>query len=404
MRASETANGGGWGTPAFVQHRLWPSACRSVGLASVLLGASLAQHARAEDGVTADRVYVASSLALSGPLAAIGTDFAAGMKVALDQVNASGGVNGRKIVLTMLDDGYDPKRTVENTKGLLNDGKPFAFLGTLGTANIRAVVPMLEERGVPLFAAYSGANSLRKEPYRHLSTVIASYADETERMVNHAYTIGWRRIAVAYQDNAFGLDALEGAKEALQKRQLAPLATVAVKTDASNAQDSAQAIARAEPQVVIATMAGKATLEFVRHLRRILPSTQIMLLSVADTNQLLRELGKSADGIIVTQTVPGPFNQKLKISRDFLQAMAAAGKGDHASYAAMTGFIAAHGFSEVLRRSGASPTRDSFGSSLRGARPIDLGGFELRFGPGQPNGSKYVELTMIRSTGRPFVY
>lgn len=174
MRASETASGGGWGTPAFVQHQLWPFACRSVALASVLLGASLAQHARAEDGVTADHVYVASSLALSGPLAAIGTDFAAGMKVAIDQVNASGGVNGRKIVLTMLDDGYDPKRTVENTKGLLNDGKPFAFLGTLGTANIRAVVPMLEERGVPLFAAYSGANSLRKEPYRHFSTVIAS--------------------------------------------------------------------------------------------------------------------------------------------------------------------------------------------------------------------------------------
>lgn len=391
-------------TPGLVSGRLWAVARRLATAASVLLGSSLTQHARAEEGVTADRVFVGSSLALSGPLAAIGKDFAAGMKVAIDQVNAGGGVNGRKLVLTMLDDGYDAKRTVENTKTLLAEGKAFAFLGTLGTANILAAMPLLEERGVPLFAAFSGANSLRKQPYRQFSTVIASYADETERMVNHAHTIGLRRIAVAYQDNPFGLDGLEGVKEALQRRQLVPLANVAVKTDASNAEEAAQAIARAEPQVVIATMAGKATLEFVRNLRRIRPSTQLMLLSVADTNQLTRELGKAADGIIVTQTVPGPFHQKLRISRDFLQAMTAAGKGDHASYAAMTGFIAAHGFSEMLRRSGGSPTRESFGNSLRGGRPIDLGGFELRFGSGQPNGSKYVELTMIRSSGRPFVY
>ena len=404
MYADETHGRGSYPALGFVRDRLWAAARRLALVVSVLLASSLAQHAHAEEGVTADRVYVGSSLALSGPLAAIGTDFAAGMKVAIDQVNASGGVNGRKIVLTMLDDGYDPKRTVENTRSLLSDGKAFAFLGTLGTANIRAVMPMLEERGVPLFAAFSGANSLRNEPYRHFSTVIASYADETERMVNHAYTIGLRRIAVAYQDNAFGLDGLEGVEEALQKRQLAPLSSVAVKTDASNAEEGAQVIARAEPQVVIATMAGKATLEFVRNLRRIRPSTQIMLLSVADTNQLTRELGKATDGIIVTQTAPGPFQTKLKISRDFLQAMTAAGKGDNASYAAMTGFIAAYGFCELLRRSGGSPTRESFGNSLRAGRPIDLGGFELRFGTGQPNGSKYVELTMIRSTGRPFVY
>jgi branched-chain amino acid transport system substrate-binding protein len=376
---------------------------RTRALISAILLALCAVGANAQTGISAKSIKIGGSMALSGPLASIGNEFATGLMVVVDDINAKGGVHGRKIEFTQMDDGYDPKRTLENSKKLAEEGI-FAFVGTLGTANILAAMPVVEENRIPLFGAFSGADSIRALKQDLMFTTIAAYGDESEKMVQQGWTLNVQSFAVAYLDNAFGKDGLAGVERALLKRQAKPVAVAAVKTDASNAEEAAKAIAASPAQAVLVMTAGKATLEFVRHIRRLSPSKQVMLLSVADTNLIVRELDKAAAGIVVAQTVPSPFQSKLKVSREFQETMKRSGKEGQQSYAAMTGYLTARAFVEILRRAGPSLSRDRFLQVAHASGPIDLGGYLLDYGRGRQHGASYVELTMIGSAGKGFKY
>ncbi|MBC5762852.1 ABC transporter substrate-binding protein [Ramlibacter albus] len=383
----------------------------TVPLSRFLAGAALAlalafacaTTALAETGVGAKAIKIGGSMALSGPLGSIGNEFATGLNVVVDEVNAKGGIHGRKIEFVQMDDGYDAKRTLENSKKMAEEGV-FAFVGTLGTANILAAMPVVEQNRIPLFGAFSGADSIRALKQELMFTTIAAYGDESEKMVQQGWTLNVQSYAVAYLDNAFGKDGLAGVERALQKRQSAPVIVAAVKTDASNAEEAAKTIAASPAQAVLVMTAGKATLEFVRHIRRLSPSKQVMLLSVADTNLIVRELDKAAAGIVVAQTVPSPIQSKLKISREYQDAMKRAGKEEQVSYASMTGYMTARAFVEILRRAGPSLTRERFLQVAHGSGPIELGGYLLDYGNGRQHGASYVELTMIGSGGKGFKY
>ena len=95
---------------------------RSFLLSAALVAASLAAHAQ---GVTDSQVVLGQSVALSGPAQELGKDMQLGASLYFNVVNARGGVNGRKIVLKTLDDGYESTRAAENTKKLINEEKVF---------------------------------------------------------------------------------------------------------------------------------------------------------------------------------------------------------------------------------------------------------------------------------------
>lgn len=398
--------------PFGVRTTSWRGSARGAGVlrdAAAVIAAGIAllcaQPAIAEPGVTARGVLIGQSVSLTGPLGAIGTDYSEGFKAGLEDVNRRGGVHGRSIKLIQMDDGYAAPRALANTKKMLDEDGVFMLVGSLGTPGVGAVLPLITERRVPLFAAFTGADSLRREHNRYLFTVMASYGDEAEKMVQHLTTTGLKSIAVAYQNNAFGKDGVSGVEAALKRRQLTPLVAVSIETDARDAITAAQTIARAKPQAVLVMMAGKATLEFTREFRKVDSAAQLLMLSVADTNQLIRELGKQAAGIVVAQTMPAPFLEKSPLSNEFRRLMKAAGKDDHMGYAAMTGFVAAKAFAKALQLAGPEPTREKFINAVQNSRTIDLNGFQLSFAPEQHHGGRYVELTMIRLGNKSlFVY
>lgn len=367
----------------------------------MLSGAGLAQ---AETGVTAQTVLIGQSVSLTGPLAEIGNDFSEGFKAYIDEVNRRGGVFGRRLKLVQMDDGYVPQRSLANTEKLIGEDKVFALVGNLGTANVTGVLPLLEQHRVPLFAAFTGADSLRRTPNRYLFTVMASYGSETEKMVQHLSTIGINSIAVAYQNNTFGQEGLAGVQAAMKDRKIAPIATAAIETDARDVAVAAQTIARARPQAVILTTAGKATIEFIREFKKSGVAAQLLVLSVADTNLLVKQFGKDAAGILVTQTMLAPFSDKLGVSREFRQLMKFVGKDKHVGYASMTGFVSAKAFVEALRLAGPDLTREKFMMAIESKKIMDIGGYVLRFGPENHHGSTYVETTMIKPGGSLFVY
>jgi branched-chain amino acid transport system substrate-binding protein len=366
-------------------------------LASLL---PLARTAHAQGaGISADQILLGHSGDLTGPLRDLGTQVLKGAQLYFDSINARGGIHGRKVKLLPKDDAYDPKRTVLNVNAYIENDDVFALFGIFGTPNNEAVIPAAQKAGLPIIASYTGATSVRSKDLRGVYNIRASYADETEKLVEHLTTLNVRKIAVAHQDNNFGRDVLNAAVAALAKRNLKPLVVVSVKNDATDAADAAQKIVVAEPEAVLLGLAGKPTVETIRSINQRKRGIVMYAPSVLAAPSSLRELGKDATGVTVSQIVPSPFNTTVALVREY-QAVAREVGEKEFSHLALEGYVNAKVTAEGLRRAGRNLTRAGFMAAMDTLRKHDLGGMEVAFGNGAASGSRLVELTMISADGR----
>ena len=124
------------------------------------------------------------SAPFSGAAEQLGLQFHLGAQLYFEALNQKGGVNGRRIELKRLDDGYEPERCAENTRKLLADDV-FALFGYIGTPTSVAALPLATEAKVPYFAPFTGAEVLRDPFNRYAIHVRASYYDETAAIVLH---------------------------------------------------------------------------------------------------------------------------------------------------------------------------------------------------------------------------
>jgi len=339
------------------------------------------------------------STALSGPLGDLGQDLHKGAKVYFDALNARGGVNGRSIKLVTKDDAYETKKTLENVEGFIAGDATFALFGTFGTPNNEALIPIAQKAGLPVLMPLTGSRSVRGKGSEGTVNLRASYADEVERQVEHLVTLGTRKLAVAYQNNAFGKEFLAATVEAMERRKLKPMVTVAVESNAIDAGLAAETLLAGSPEVVLLGLAGKPAIDVVRGIKRHQRGAQIYSLSVLGTPANLRALGPDGKGITITQVVPYPLNLQMAVVREYQQAMTAAGHTDF-SHLSLEGYINAKVTAEGLRRAGKVPTRAALVSALDSMRNYNAGGMEVSFGQGAASGSRFVELTMINSQGK----
>ena len=169
---------------------------------------------RSEVGVTSTSIKLGITLPMDGSAKYGYNQLPAAMKAYFEYVNANGGVNGRKISLVVKDDGYLPKRAIQNTQDLIGKDKVFAMIGALGTANNKAVASAvnLGRRGVPsLFinTGFSGFNDRKAFPTS--STILPSYIMEAKLIGKYVKeTYPGKKVCILYQDDDFGDDALVG--------------------------------------------------------------------------------------------------------------------------------------------------------------------------------------------------
>lgn len=368
-----------------------------------LLAAAAAWGGLAASGARAQGssvIRLAQTTALSGPLAELGQASHLGAKACFAAINARGGINGAAIELVAKDDGYDAKRAVENIQGFLDDPAFFALFNCLGTPIVEASLPMVRSSGIPFFAPYTGALLARPKDLRNVFNVRASYPDEAEQLVQHLTTIGMRRIAVIYQNNAFGKEVFAGAQAALAKRKLEAVASATVENDASDAEAAARKILGGAPEATILGLAGKPTAATIKSLRTLKRGLPLYALSVMGSTATLNALGDDAIGVTVSQIVPLPTNPALGITREFAQAWQALGASLPPSHTALEGYINARVFAEGLRRAGRNPSRAAFIDSVWSIRQWDLGGYMINFTEPGTSASSFIELTMIGRGGK----
>ena len=210
------------------------------------LAAAAATFAGAQ-GVTDTQIVLGQSVALSGPNQELGKDMQLGASLYFNQVNARGGVNGRKIVLKTLDDGYESARAAENTRKLINEERVFALFGYVGTPTSQASLPIFTEAKVPFVGPFTGAELLRNPHNRYIFNVRASYYDETEAIVQHLTAMSINKIAVFYQNDSYGQAGLAGVERALKKRNLEVVAKGTVERNTVEVTKAVDAMVKAQP-------------------------------------------------------------------------------------------------------------------------------------------------------------
>src|SRR5579864_2566575 len=248
--------------------------------------------ASAENGVTADKILFGQAAALDGPAAALGQGMKSGLEAAFTEINKAGGIKGRKLELKSVDDGYEPTRAIEGVKKLIDEDKVFAIVGAVGTPTSAATQPIATAAGVPFIGAFTGAEFLR-EPFKPLVlNVRASYFQETEAMVEHlTKDLGASKIAIMYQDDAFGQAGLAGVKRALDKRQMQLAGEGTFERNTVAVKGALLAIKKAEPEAVIMISPYKPAAEFIKLAKQIKLNSTFVNISFVGSNALAKELG-----------------------------------------------------------------------------------------------------------------
>jgi branched-chain amino acid transport system substrate-binding protein len=350
---------------------------------------------KAQDGVSKTAITLGQSLAMTGPGVTLATPFGQGARLYFDRVNAGGGVNGRKIELTTLDDAGNPETTAANTKKLLEQ-KVFALFGYYGSPQVTAANPLLKDTDVLLFAPMAGADELRGSLYPNVYSVRPGYSEEAAVITRHAETLGMRKLAILHGKDLESLAALDSAERTMGGLG-ANLVGKSALSGGSIATSVDQVLGK-KPESVLVISETSGAANAIRDLRAKGFRGPIYGFSNTGESLLAEQLGGAGAGVVVVRVTPKSDNAKSILVRE-LQADAAGAKLKSNVYM-LEGYIAAWTFTEALRKAGKDPTRAKLRKALDTTmQDLNLGGFRVHF-DGDRVGSKLVELSLIDATGR----
>ena len=355
----------------------------------------------AEDGVTTDAIVLGQAAVLSGPAAALGQGMKTGMQAAFDEINKKGGIHGRKLKLVSVDDGYEPEKSIVATKKLIEEDKVFALIGAVGTPTSAATQPIATAAKVPFVGAFTGAGFLRDAKLENVINVRASYDAETEAWVRHlTEDLKVKKIAIFFQDDAFGRAGLSGLKKAMEKRNLSIVAegtyernTLAVKTALLN-------IKREDPEAVVMVGAYRPCAEFIKLSRKINFDPVFVNISFVGASALANELGEDGKGVIVTQVVPFPWDSSIKVIADYHAALKASEAKAEPEFVSLEGYLVGRLAVAALEKAGPNPTREGFLKVIKDTGKFDFGGLTMTFGPNDNEGLDQVFMTVIQADGK----
>ncbi|MGQ9371666.1 ABC transporter substrate-binding protein [Azospirillum sp. ST 5-10] len=364
---------------------------------AVMIGIS--GTAAAEPGVDAGRIVFGQVAALDGPAGALGRGMRAGILAAFAEANAAGGVDGRRLELLSRDDGGDPDRAAAETRGLIDGQEVFALVGAVGTATAAAAQPLAEAAGVPFIGPLSGAADLRDPALRTVVNLRPSFEQEAEAWIaGLTGALGARRIAILYQDDAFGRAGLAGVERAMEAHGLPPVARGAYPRNTTAVKAALLTIRKTDPEAVVMVGAAAPCAEFIRLAHRLKLDPAFVAVSAADARALAAEPGMAGARLAVSQVLPSPEDGTVPLVAAFRTALAAAAETPPDA-ASLEGYAVGRLVVEALARTPGEPTRAGLLHAVADGGPFDLGGLVLRFGPGDNQGADGVRFTVIGPDG-----
>lgn len=363
-------------------------------------------------GVTDSEIRFGIAAPFSGPAKELGRQMKLGLDTAFGAINDAGGIDGRQLRLVAVDDGYEPGRTVDAMKTLVEKNSVFGIVGNVGTPTAEKALPYALQQRMLFFGAFTGAGLLRRDPPdRYVFNYRASYAEETEATVK--YLVKVRRlkpeqIAVFAQQDGYGDSGFAGVVKAVRALNADPDKILRLNYTRNTVDvDGAIAALRAHKgpiRAVIMVPTYRAAAKFIEKTRDIYPGMIYTNVSFVGSTALAEELkllgAKYAEGVIVTQVVPA-LDGYSSFVLDYKNALARQFPGEAADYVSLEGYVAGNLLAEGLRRTGPQVDTEKLVEALESLRNYDAGlGTLLSFGRTEHQASHKVWGTQLSADGR----
>src|SRR6185436_17689524 len=199
-----------------------------------------AQTKVTDQGISASEIVIGTHQDLSGPIKVWGVPVSNGMKMAAEEVNAAGGIHGRKIKLILEDSGYDPKRAVLASQKMVERDKIFAMVGPMGSPTVLAAQDVLFDAGVlQLFPLSSAEFTFKFDPAKPQERLkfnnLLTYVESTRAAVKFMIeTKNFKKPCIMYQDDEYGKNVLDGFTQQITAMRLTAASITSFKRGASD--------------------------------------------------------------------------------------------------------------------------------------------------------------------------
>jgi ABC-type branched-subunit amino acid transport system substrate-binding protein len=353
----------------------------------------------ADPGVAEREIVIGQNISLQGGKNAYGVAAQKGAKLYLDQVNAAGGVNGRRIVLKTLDDDGKNATAEANARKLVDEGV-FMLFGSLEGGPSTAVMKVAAEKNVPLFGPMAGPPALRRPFQAMVFPVRAEHRDEFRALMTWGRSVGLNTVGFLHVDGANGKEHLQNVTLIAKELGMSVVLPLPFKPDTTDAQldEFVKRIAEAKPDMVFNHGSAGLYEKLVAKGKAAGVKTTFMAVN-SGSSQIAKGLGPLAQGMVFAQVVPSPWERKREITREYQEAMRKVELNPELSYGSMEGFMTAKALVMALRAAGRDLSRVSFVKALEGAT-FDLGGVKVQYSPGEHVGSRFVDLSMVNREGK----
>src|ERR1700754_1414128 len=198
-----------------------------------------AQTKITNQGISADEIVIGTHQDLSGPIKVWGVPVSNGMKMAVEEINAAGGIHGRKLKMILEDNGYDPKKAVLASQKMIERDKIFAMIGPMGSPTVLAAQDVLFDAGVlqlfPLTAAEFTFKFDPSKPQERLKfNNLLPYVESTRAALKYMMEQkDPKKPCIMHQDDEYGKNVLDGFTQQLDAMKVKPASITSYKRVAS---------------------------------------------------------------------------------------------------------------------------------------------------------------------------
>jgi branched-chain amino acid transport system substrate-binding protein len=371
----------------------------AVALASLALAGSavLAQS----QGVNKGEISLGSIQDLSGPIAGFGKQVRLGMLLRVDEINEQGGVNGRKIKLTVEDSSYDPKKAVLAAQKLVNQDKIFAMVGHIGTAQNLAAMPVQFDKNVINFFPVTAAREMY-EPFHKLKySFAATYYDQmrtaTPKLVKEKSA---KKVCTMYQDDEFGLEVMRGAEAGLKTIGMEFTEKTSYKRGATDFSSQVAKMKSSGCDFVVLGTIIRETIGAIGESRKTGFSPTFLGSSAAYTDLIHKLGGKAMDGLYATMTSQHPYLDEASQPIRFWANKYKTKFNEDPTVFSVYGYNAIDSFIRAAQKAGPNLSTDSFIKAMDTmVVPQDMfGSPESTFGPKKRLGNEASRLSQLQDT------
>lgn len=361
-----------------------------------LVGALSAGSAVAgEPGISGTEIRIGMVNAQTGAASGLGRGMLAGATAVFHDVNAHGGIRGRRVELIVADDAYDPEKSITETLALIEEKKVFSLFGSVGTPTTNAIIPILQETQTPLIGAFTGSMTLRQPVVHEIINFRASYDDETDALVSYFTSKGAQRFGVMYQDDGFGYAVLDGTVRALKRRGLELVAKGSFVRGTTAVKGGLAALIGQQLDVVVMVGPYTPLAAFVQEAGKAGLKTSLATVSFVGTDNFLELVGSGGNGILISQVVPFPADRGLVIAAECAALLTRYYPGVQLSFVNFEGCITAKAMVVGLHNAGPELTREGLIRSFEAFDRLDIGGLQFTLDQGNHQATNAVFLTRI---------